>query len=227
MALPQRITPIRRSYNQFVADETMEDYALRFTASTARKFSGRAVANTAFGATSFLALEAIGATITLAYGPANAVAAILSVAVLIALTAGPIAYVAARYGVDIDLLTRAAGFGYIGSTITSLIYASFTFIFFALEASIFANMLHELFGIPLHLGYVLTTLGIIPLAAYGITFISRFQAWSQPLWLALNFLPLLFLAVHPGLLHGWAHFRGAQAVGFLSLIHISEPTRPY
>jgi hypothetical protein len=27
-----------------------------------------------------------------------------------------------------DLLTRGAGFGYIGSTLTSLIYASFTFI---------------------------------------------------------------------------------------------------
>ena len=39
----------------------------------------------------------------------------------------PIAYYAAQYGVDIDLLTRGAGFGYIGSTITSLIYASFTF----------------------------------------------------------------------------------------------------
>ena len=32
-----------------------------------------------------------------------------------------------------DLLTRGAGFGYIGSTLTSLIYATFTFIFFALE----------------------------------------------------------------------------------------------
>jgi hypothetical protein len=31
---------------------------------------------------------------------------------------------------------RGAGFGYIGSTITSLIYASFTFIFFAIEAVI-------------------------------------------------------------------------------------------
>ena len=40
----------------------------------------------------------------------------------------PIAYYAARYGVDIDLLTRGAGFGYLGSTITSLIYASFTFL---------------------------------------------------------------------------------------------------
>ena len=37
-----------------------------------------------------------------------------------------------------DLLTRGAGFGYIGSTITSLIYASFTFLFFALEATIMA-----------------------------------------------------------------------------------------
>ncbi|GBQ38253.1 ATP-binding protein [Acidocella aminolytica] len=218
MAFPQRITPIRRSYNQFVADETMEDYALRFTASAARKFSARAVANTAFGATSFLALEAIGATVTLQYGPVNAVAAILSVALLISLTAGPIAYVAAKYGVDIDLLTRAAGFGYIGSTITSLIYASFTFIFFALEASIFANMLNQVFGIPLHLGYVLTTLGIIPLAAYGITFISRFQAWSQPLWLALNFLPLLFLALDPALLHDWAGFHGLGWAGGFSLL---------
>ena len=30
-----------------------------------------------------------------------------------------------------DLLTRGAGFGYMGATITSLIYAGFTFIFFA------------------------------------------------------------------------------------------------
>jgi hypothetical protein len=48
----------------------------------------------------------------------------------------PISRYARRHGVDIDLLTRGASFGYIGSTITSLIYASFTFILFAIEASI-------------------------------------------------------------------------------------------
>ena len=32
MTEPQRILPIRRDYNRFVADETLEDYALRFTA---------------------------------------------------------------------------------------------------------------------------------------------------------------------------------------------------
>lgn len=214
MAFPQRISPVHRSYNQFVADETMEDYALRFTASAARKFSAPKVANTAFGATSFLALEALGAAITLQFGTVNALAAIIVVGLIIAITAGPIGYVAARAGVDIDLLTRAAGFGYIGSTITSLIYASFTFIFFALEASIFANMLWQVFGIPLRYGYVLTTLGIIPLVAYGITFISRFQAWTQPFWLLLNFLPVFFLPWHPALLAAWAGFAGSGASGF-------------
>jgi signal transduction histidine kinase/purine-cytosine permease-like protein/CheY-like chemotaxis protein len=209
MALPQRISSVRRSYNQFVADETLEDYALRFTALSARKFSAPKIANTAFGATSFLALEAIGGGITLQYGTVNAVAAIIAVGLLIAITAAPIAYVAARAGVDIDLLTRAAGFGYIGSTITSLIYASFTFIFFAIEASIFAAMLELVTGIPLWLGYILSAAGIIPLVAFGITFISRFQAWTQPFWLVLNFLPIVYVAAHPGLLQGWRHFGGA------------------
>ncbi len=61
----------------------------------------------------------------------------------------PIAYYAARYGVDIDLLTRGAGFGYMGSTITSLIYASFTFLLFAIEASIMSMALEMLFDMPM------------------------------------------------------------------------------
>ena len=68
----------------------------------------------------------------------------------------PIAYHAAKCGIDIDLLTRGAGFGYIGSTITSLIYASFTFIFFAIEAVILATALEMCFGIPRPVGYLLS-----------------------------------------------------------------------
>lgn len=218
MALQQRISSARRSYNQFVANESMEDYALRFTATSARKFSAPKIVNTAFGATSFLALEAIGGAITLQYGTVNAVAAIFAVGLLIALTAGPIAYAAARAGVDIDLLTRAAGFGYIGSTITSLIYASFTFIFFAIEASIFADMLNFTFGIPPWLGYILSAAGIVPLVVYGITFISRFQLWTQPLWVVLNFLPIVFLLAHPPLLHHWRHFAGVSGHGGFALL---------
>ena len=178
----QQIFRERRQYNQWVNNQTLEDYALRFTAKSSRRWSLSRVANTALGAISFLVLEAIGGAITLNYGFDNALVATLLVGTLIFLVGIPICYYAAKYGVDIDLLTRGAGFGYIGSTITSLIYASFTFIFFALEAAIMAMAIELLFNIPLSIGYIICSIVVIPLVTHGITLISRFQLWTQPLW---------------------------------------------
>ena len=191
---PQRIVKIRRDYNSWVATETLEDYALRYTPSSFRRWSEFRVANTAFGAISFLALEAIGGSIAISYGFTNAFWAILVVGIIVFLTALPIAYYGAKHNIDMDLLTRGAGFGYIGSTITSLIYASFTFIFFALEAAIMAMAIDLYFHIPLSIGYVISSLVIIPLVTYGVTFLSRLQLWTQPLWLLLMLLPFGFIA---------------------------------
>ncbi|MEC9198748.1 MAG: ATP-binding protein [Pseudomonadota bacterium] len=193
MHIPYSATGNRRSYNRWVANETMEDFALRFTARRARRFGYGRIANTAIGSISFLALEAIGGTITLTYGFDAALAAILIVGLILMLTGLPICYYAARYGVDIDLLTRGAGFGYIGSTITSLIYASFTFIFFALEASILAFALEFCFGMPVSLGYLVSALVVIPLVLNGFSKISAFHTWTQPLWIALHILPFAIL----------------------------------
>jgi len=190
----QRIIKVRRDYNSWVATETLEDYALRYAPSSFRRWSEFRVANTAFGAVSFLALEAIGGSIAISYGFTNAFWAILVVSALVFLTALPIAYYGARYNVDMDLLTRGAGFGYIGSTITSLIYASFTFIFFALEAAILAMAIELYFDIPLGIGYVICSLIVIPLVTHGVTFLSRLQLWTQPLWLVLMILPYAFVA---------------------------------
>ena len=214
MAAIQQIFRIRRSYNQWVNNQTLEDYALRFTANGSRKWSLAKVSITALGAISFLALEAIGGAITLTYGTTNAVSAILVVGLLIFLTGVPICYYAARYGVDIDLLTRGAGFGYIGSTATSLIYASFTFIFFALEAAIMAKALELLTGLPLAWGYVISSVIVIPLVFHGITFISRFQLWTQPLWLLLQILPLAVIFVADfSMIENWAHYESAHQSG--------------
>lgn len=190
----QKIFRIRREYNSWVANETLEDYALRYTPRTFRKWSEMRVANTAFGAVSFLALEAIGGAIALSYGFTNALMAILVVGLIIFLTALPISYYAAKYGLDMDLLTRGAGFGYLGSTLTSLIYASFTFIFFALEAAIMALAIQMVFDWPLALCYLISSLVVIPLVTHGITLISRLQMWTQPLWLAMLILPFVVIA---------------------------------
>ncbi|MTI44436.1 signal transduction histidine kinase [Roseibium hamelinense] len=194
MTARQRILPVRRKYNQWVNNQTLEDYALRFTAKKARRFSSRAISQTAIGAISFLALEAIGGAITLSHGTANAFVAILVGCAVLLFVGLPIARTAMRHGVDIDLLTRGAGFGYIGSTITSLIYASFTFLLFAIEASIMSSALEFAFGIPLWLGYILSAVAVIPLVTYGITWISRFQIVTQPFWIVLNILPFVFIA---------------------------------
>jgi signal transduction histidine kinase/CheY-like chemotaxis protein/purine-cytosine permease-like protein len=190
----QRIIPIRREYNRWVANQTLEDYALRFTAKSARRFSNDRISHTAIGAISFLALEAIGGAITLSYGTTNALIAILVASIAILLVGLPIARYATRHGVDVDLLTRGASFGYIGSTITSLIYASFTFILFAIEASIMASALLLAFGLPLWAGYIISAVAVIPLVTHGIAMISRFQIWTQPVWIVLNILPFIFIA---------------------------------
>jgi len=190
----QQIFRVRRHYNKWVGDQTLEDYALRFTATASRRWSIDRVAKTALGATAFLALEAIAASVTLSYGFYNALAAMLVVAAVIFITGFPISYYAAKHGLDIDLLTRGAGFGYLGSTITSLIYASFTFIFFAIEAAILASALHALLGIPPAIGYVICALAVIPIVTHGITAISKFQVGSQPLWLVLQLLALFAVA---------------------------------
>jgi signal transduction histidine kinase/CheY-like chemotaxis protein len=206
----QRIVRERRQYNQWVASQTLEDYALRYTADRARKSSFR-VGNTALGPIAFLACEAIGGTITIAYGFNNAAWAIAAFCLLMFLIGLPIAYYAAKYGVDIDLLTRGAGFGYMGSTLTSLIYASFTFLLFAIEASILSMALRMLFDIPLAIAHLMSSLVVIPIAIYGISLISRVQLLTQPIWLVLQFVPILYIAwKSPADVEGWTHYTGKQ-----------------
>ena len=211
-------TTVKREYHRLVADETLEDFALRFTAHRARRWSAAWVANAAIGSISFLALEAIGAALTLGFGFATAAAAIGAVCAILFVTGLPIAYYAARYGVDIDLLTRGAGFGYLGSTLTSLIYASFTFIFFALEAAILALALQFCFGVPLWVGYMASAVVVIPLVVHGFSRISRFQAWTQIPWLALNLLPFVLIAIMGRGDVDWAGFMGLDGRSQLTLL---------
>jgi signal transduction histidine kinase/CheY-like chemotaxis protein/purine-cytosine permease-like protein len=210
----QQVIKVRRDYNSWVARETMEDYALRFTPRSFRKWSALRVANTAFGAASFLVLEAVGGTLLVDYGFVNAALAILATGLIIFLAGWPISVYAAKHGVDMDLLTRGAGFGYIGSTITSLIYASFTFIFFALEAAIMAYAIELAFDIPPAWGYLLCSLVVIPLVTHGVTTISRLQVWTQPLWLLMLIVPLAYvLHEHPAVLSELWNYGGQGADG--------------
>ncbi|MGK4065920.1 hypothetical protein AB0Y14_07655 [Rothia sp. HC945] len=173
--------------------ESLEDYTLRFAPRSYRKWTAGVVATSALGGIAYLADFSIGANAGIAYGTTNALLGILVAAVIIFVTGIPLAYYAARYNIDLDLITRGSGFGYYGSVITNVIFATFTFILFALEGSIMAQGLELGLGIPRPIGYAVSTLIVIPLVVYGMKSLSKLQVWTTPFWLVLMVVPLAYL----------------------------------
>ena len=181
-------------YQRLVQNEQVEDYSLRYAPASFRRWSPAVVASAGLGASAALFPFAISAVLTNASGSANALIGNLIAVAFCIVTGIPIAREIARYNLDMDLLTRGAGFGYLGSTVTSLIYATFTFIYFAFEGSIMGQGLSGTFGIPLWLSYAIVAIAIIPMVTFGMSFLARFQAWSWPIWAALLALPIAYVA---------------------------------
>lgn len=100
--------PPRRSYAKLAADESREDYSLRYAPHSFRRWSPSMVAGTALGGIAYLADFAIGASIVFTYGFTSGFASILAAATIIFLTGIPIARACAKYGLDMDLVTRGA-----------------------------------------------------------------------------------------------------------------------
>src|SRR5215212_1309787 len=196
--------------------ETLEDYTLRFAPRSYRKWSTRVVGISALGGIAYLADFAIGANIGISYGTTNALWGILIFAIVVMATGFPVACYSARYNIDLDLVTRGSGFGYYGSVVTNVIMATFTFIFFALEGSIMAQGLELGLGIPLWVGYAVSTLIIFPLVIYGMKVLSTLQVWTTPLWLILMVAPFVYLVVsHPESVSQFFAYQGEQgADGF-------------
>ncbi|MFI8449938.1 purine-cytosine permease family protein [Streptomyces erythrochromogenes] len=197
--------------------ETLEDYTLRFAPRSYRRWTPMVVATTALGGIAYMADFSIGAGIGLAHGTGNALLAIAVAAVVIFVTGFPLAYYGARYNIDLDLITRGSGFGYYGSVLTSIIFASFTFIFFALEGSIMAQGLEIGLGLPLWLGYAVSTLMVIPLVVYGMKALSKLQVWTTPVWLLLMVAPLVYLIANdPGTVDRFLAHPGTDGDGAVS-----------
>ena len=194
--------------------ETLEDYTLRFAPRSYRRWAPGIVATSALGGIAYLADFSIGANIGIQHGTTNAILGILVAAAIIFVTGVPLAYYAARYNLDLDLITRGKGFGYYGSVLTNVIFASFTFIFFALEGSIMAQGLKLGLGVPLWAGYLVSSLMVIPLVVYGMKALSKLQVWTTPLWLLLMGVPLVYLVqAHPGSVDTFLDYKGAHGGG--------------
>ncbi|MCA1218217.1 purine-cytosine permease family protein [Streptomyces sp. 8L] len=196
------------------AKETLEDYTLRFAPRSYRRWTPAIVGASALGGIAYMADFSIAAGVGVAHGTVNALLSIAIAAVIIFVTGLPLAFYGARHNIDLDLITRGAGFGYYGSVVTSLVFASFTFIFFATEGSIMAQGLRFALHVPLWAGYLVSTLVIIPLVVYGMKALAKLQSWTNPLWLVLIAAPLVYLLVtEPSTVSHWLSYEGADHRG--------------
>ena len=135
----------------------MEDYSLRYTPSAFRTWSPLMVFLSCLVGLSAMAGYALDAAFVNEFGFGNsllgfAIASIVTLPLTIV-----IAFAIARKHIDIDLLTRGSGFGYLGSTVTSLVYATYTLIFLAFEGAIMAQAVTALSGLDVHLSYVVVS----------------------------------------------------------------------
>ncbi len=181
----------------FTDNPKMEDYSLRYTPAAFRRWSPWMVFLSCLVGISAMAGYALDAAFVDAFGFGNAligfgVAALATLPLTLV-----IAFAIARRHVDIDLLTRGSGFGYLGSTVTSLVYATYTLIFLAYEGAIMAQALTALTHLDIHASYVVVSAVMIPLTLYGMSFSAKFQAWTWPLWIVLIGLALGSAATAP------------------------------
>ena len=97
--------------------------------------------------------------------------------------------------------------------VTNVIFATFTFIFFALEGSIMAQGLQLGLGIPVWIGYATSTIVIFPLVIYGMKVLSTLQVWTTPLWLVLMVAPFVYLVIsHPESVNSFFAYQGEKGV---------------
>lgn len=143
----------------------------------------------------------LGGQAALTYGLPSTLVAFAISAVYGYIATGVVAKVTATAGLDLDLVTRGSGYGFLGSAMTSLIYAVTFLMYAGFEAALMADAVHTQWpSVSLGLLYVLASLVVVPLNWYGFTQNDFIQRWTTPLfviglvWLAIR---VFSLDVHP------------------------------
>lgn len=142
--------------------------------------------NITVGVATALIFMQTGSLMAITYGSMNALIAIIYATVVSGALGIGIAYQAAKTGLNVNLMARGGGYGYIGASITSLIYALNFIMYYAIEGAIMAAGVHAYIPqIPLWFYMIFFGLILIPFNWFGIKQLDTFQKVSLPVFLIL------------------------------------------
>ncbi|RDU38232.1 permease [Neobacillus piezotolerans] len=171
------------SVNQ-TTDLTVEkdDYSFDRVPVEKRNMGWFSVTNITFGIATAIFYFQTGSVMALQFGAMNAIISAIYAIVIAGVLGTVIAYLSAKSGMNVNLMSRQ-GFGYIGASLTSLIYASNFIMYCAFEGMILVTAVHAYFpAIPLWLLIVVFGSIVIPLNWFGIKQLDKLQKWSLPIF---------------------------------------------
>ncbi|WP_409275126.1 purine-cytosine permease family protein [Neobacillus sp. SCS-31] len=171
------------SVNQ-TTDLTVEkdDYSFDRVPVEKRNMGWFSVTNITFGIATAIFYFQTGSVMALQFGAMNAIISAIYAIVIAGVLGTVIAYLSAKSGMNVNLMSRQ-GFGYIGASLTSLIYASNFIMYCAFEGMILVTAVHAYFpAIPLWLLIIVFGSIVIPLNWFGIKQLDKLQKWSLPIF---------------------------------------------
>ncbi|WP_040286547.1 purine-cytosine permease family protein [Sporosarcina koreensis] len=169
-------------YNEEM-EELESDYSLDRVPRSERNKSWLSITNITFGIATAIFYFQMGSVMALSYGAVNAMISSAYAIVVAGILGTVIAFLSAKSGMNVNLLSRGGGFGYIGSSLTSLIYASNFIMYCAFEGLILVSAVHHFFpSLPKWIFIIIFGSIVIPLNWFGIEQLDKLQKWSMPLF---------------------------------------------
>lgn len=211
-----------RETTQETAEPT-NDYSFDRVPREERKMGWLSITNITFGIATAIFYFQMGSVMALQFGAANAIFSAIYAIIVAGILGSIIVYLSAKSGMNVNLLSRG-GFGYIGASLTSLIYASNFIMYCAFEGMILVSAIHAYFpAIPLWILIVVFGTIVIPLNWFGIKQLDKLQKWSLPIF-GIFLIAAIVMAFNQPSLYGasfWSYLpEGVQFGGKALLLCI-------
>ena len=201
-------------------EEGKDDYSFDKVPEEKRNMGWFSVTNITFGIATAIFYFQTGSVMALQFGAMNAIISAIYAIVIAGVLGTVIAYLSAKSGMNVNLMSRQ-GFGYIGASLTSLIYASNFIMYCAFEGMILVTAVHAFFpAIPLWLLIIVFGSIVIPLNWFGIKQLDKLQKWSLPIFGIFLIITIIVAFNTPSKFDGqfWTYLPDGVQIGGTALL---------
>ncbi|KAB2334546.1 permease [Cytobacillus depressus] len=201
--------------------ENKDDYTLIKVPREERNMGWISITNITFGIATAIFYFQMGSVMALQFGAINAIISSIYAIIVAGILGTFIAYLSARAGMNVNFLSRGGGFGYIGASLTSFIYATNFIMYCAFEGLILVSAVHTFFPvIPEWAIIIFFGTIVIPLNWFGIKQLDKLQKWSLPIFGIFLITAIIVSIYTPSVYtgHFWSYMPEGVEVGGKALL---------